>query len=252
MSGSEIRFTCELSKRLNKTGEIKPDDKGYYTMIVGQLNACNIHGAKYALEGARQLFEDRSSAFMRQIAAGNLRGEAGHPKKLPGETDEAFLNRNLSVDERNTCVFFKEVWLDYEYAKKFPQEFSPGTVVIFAKLKPAGAKANILERALANPDENICFSIRCLARQVFEKGKPVRYITEILTFDYVGDPGMATATKFLSPYTEDASIKVTRNMLERMIHSDSPLYTESNKAVAHRVLAQVIQTESKRPAHLNW
>lgn len=247
---NEWRFTCETSTRVGNSGKLKPDADGYYTMIVGQLDAPNLNGAYYDSASVKKLFESDNAQLLRQLRAHSLYGENGHPKRQGGQTDAEFLNRNFQVIEENACVFFKEIWLDYEYAKKFPGEFQKGAVVIFAKLKPGGEKARVLKELLDDPDRNICFSIRCMAEQKIVNGRPIRYINEIITFDLVIDPGMQVANRYLAPYAESASILVTREMLQRIVLNESPVFTEDAKAVCRNLLSKA--PAAKTPAYLNW
>ena len=135
MATSTVRFTATKLTDINKKGLLLPDSEGYYELPVGGLNVVNSSGQFYTLEGAKDLF-DSSSIFMRRVRNGCLKGELGHPKRLPGMSLDDYIQRIVTIDEKNVCCFFKELWLDFEFGKKNPQLGTPDLVAVMAKLKP--------------------------------------------------------------------------------------------------------------------
>lgn len=230
---STVRFTATKLAAKGKKGILTPDEDGYYTMIIGGLNALNSTGIYYTLEGAKKLFQE-SSIFMRRIKAGNMKGEVGHPKRLPGWTDDDYLSRILTLEETNVCCHFKEIWLDESYGKNHPELKNPNMVAIMGKVKPSGAKGDSLKASLENPNENVCFSIRSLTREFFARGVKHREINTIVAFDCVTEPGISVCNKWDAPALEslDDALFTKLNfetVIETNLHS---VGMESTKLIA--------------------
>lgn len=243
---SSVRFTSTKLVGRNKTGIIKPDANGYYELPIGGLNTLNSAGEYYTLEGAKQLFES-SSIFMRRVQSGVLKAELGHPKKLPGWTMDDYLNRILSIEETNVVAHFSEVWLDEEFGKKNPQYRNPKLVGIMAKVKPSGPKAQCLKDSLENNLEDVCFSIRALTRDYYERGQTYRVLQQIVTFDNVTEPGISIARKYEAPALESENEVLVRKMnLEKLVNNTSSIVsTEDTKIMARACLESIQQPELK-------
>lgn len=236
---SAIKFTSTKLTNAGKKGILKPDENGYYPLVVGGLNTFNSVGEYYTLEGAKQLFES-SSVFMRRVANGNLKGEEGHPKRLPGWSDDDYLRRVMNIEETNVVCHFKEVWLDEKFGRDHPELRNPSLVAIMAKVKPAGPRGPALQASLDNPDENVCFSIRALTRDYYNRGTTHRVLNQIFCWDRVTEPGIATSNKWASPALEGhepplESIMeqfVTVRNLERILESTAQgLAMEDSRAI---------------------
>lgn len=251
-----VKFTSTKLSGLNKAGVIKPDSDGCYTMVIGGLNAYNSVGEFYTLDGARQLFES-SSALMRRIQNGCLKGEVGHPKLSPGMSGDDYLRRILAIDETNICCFFKEVWLDPNYGSANPKFKNPSLVAIMAKVKPAGVKGQALEAAFNNPGENVCFSIRALTKDYYNRGQTYRVLTNIVTWDWVTEPGINIANSFDSPALESLEETiVTKARLQRAVNTicHDDLALETNRQIAIEALESVERafTPPKVPLFKTW
>lgn len=192
-------YQCTALVGTNKTGKLKCDSDGYYTLVVGGLNAYNSSGAFYPLAPATAIF-DNSSSFMRRVKSGNCKGECGHPKPLPGQSSREFLQRVLQIEETRVCCHFKEIWMANEGVKD--AEGRP-IVAIMAKIKPAGPMGPALKEALDNPHENVCFSIRSLTQdRMVPAGYLEKNLKQIICFDWVTEPGLSGSTKYNSPALE--------------------------------------------------
>lgn len=229
---SKILFTQTKLSFNGKRGVIEPDEEGYYELVVGGLNTFNNSGAwYYVAEGARELFGP-GSILNRAVANGCLRAEVNHPKQKPGEKDEAFVNRMLSIDLNNTCAHFKAIWLDENFGKNNPAYNNPDLIAIMAKVKPTGPKASILKEALENPNENVCFSIRSVADEGYVRGKRIRVLREVITFDFVNEGGVVIATKWDSPATESIDnsviLEITKEVIEKAKKAESAFATEAS------------------------
>lgn len=212
-----IKFTATKLANTGKKGILKPDENGYYTMVIGGLNTFNSVGEYYTLEGAKELFE-ASSSLMRNIQSGSLKGELGHPKKLPGMSTDEYIKRVLTVEETNISHHIKEVWLDESFGRQHPELKNPTLVAIMAKVRPSGIKASALQTALESPDENVWFSIRALTQDYYNRGQTFRVLKTIVTWDHVHYGGISTANKWQSPALESLEeLPVSLKSLERVL-----------------------------------
>jgi hypothetical protein len=198
MNLNSVKFSCTSLAGVNKAGVLKKDKDGYYELVVGALNVFNSAGQLYVYEQAKSLFES-SSQLMRRVKRGALRGEYGHPKYMPGMSNEQFANRVLSIDEAMTCCHHKDITLDYNRVK---DENGRSVIAIISKVFPSGPFGPALERSLENPNENVCFSIRAFTDDHRDAGITKRILKTIVTWDYVNEPGISVAEKFKAPALE--------------------------------------------------
>jgi hypothetical protein len=150
-----VSFGCTALVGTNKRGTLKCDADGYYPVVMGALNTYNSAGQYYPLGPAQSLFQS-SSAFMRRVATGNLRGECGHPRKQVGETDRDFAVRLNDVYEPNVSHHIRRVWLEDGHR----DEAGRPIVLIMGEVRPCGPRGPALKDALDNRFEDVCFSIR--------------------------------------------------------------------------------------------
>lgn len=196
---NNIRFTCTSLANAGKKGILVPDADGYYTQVVGGMSIFNSAGHFYeANQAALALFQN-SSAFMRRVKRGALRAEVDHPEWKKGMSEDEYAARMLTIDPRNTCAQFSEIFLDFNNFKN--PDGSP-VVAIMGKFIPSGVHGDMLRRQLENGKENVCFSIRAFTNDKFIRGVRSRTLCEIVTFDYVNEPGIHIAEKYKSPTLE--------------------------------------------------
>ena len=247
-----IRF--EATKLINKgkKGILKPDSDGYYTTVIGGLNAINSSGHLYS-DQARYLFTgtDNKSILQRRIKSGNLKGENGHPKLAPGMSMDEFKYRLLNVEEKNVSHHIRSVTLDDDFGKNNPEYNNPELIGIIAEIKPTGPYGPALQAAFDNPHENVCFSIRGFTDDTFSGGRRVRTLFEVVTFDWVTEPGISSATKWDSSACESASLETvdmthfTQKDIENMLSGRSGLALESD---AHSIAMNVLKhMDSSKP-----
>lgn len=249
-----VRFSATRLAGTGKRGILTPDADGYYTMPVGGLNVYNSAGEYYKLDGAKHLF-DSSSVFMRRIKSGCLKGEVGHPKQIPGTSYKDYVRRIFAIEETNICAHFKEIWLDETYGIKNPHVNNPNLTAIMAKVKPSGAKGAALEASLKNPDENVCFSIRAVTKDYYERGQCYRVLDNIVTFDWVNEPGIAIATKWDSPALENLSDQILIEEIVRAVAEEPTGFAmESSTAIAREVLRSFAPrgTKPQIPSFSKW
>lgn len=236
---NNVTFTCTRLFGTNKVGDLKKNERGYYTMVIGALNMFNSAGMYYRADAAKQFFEE-SSSFMRRVKRGALRGEYGHPRREAGMSMQAYYARLLSIHEDKVCCHFASVNLDFE---NYKDDQGRPIVAIIAEVCPNGPLGHVLEKQLANPQENVCFSIRSFTDDKMERGVINRYIKTIVTFDYVNEPGMAAAEKYNSPALEGLEDTVfTRGQIEAgaiQIMETAGIGNESVQLNAHELMASL-------------
>jgi hypothetical protein len=251
---NSIRFACTSLAGVNKVGNLKKDDQGYYEVVVGALNVFNSAGQFYVYEQAKALFES-SSQLMRRVSRGALRGEYGHPKFQPGMTNDQFANRVMSIYEENVSHHFRDITLDFDRVK----ENGKPVIAIIAWVKPAGPNAKALQDSLDNPNENVCFSIRAFTDDYREMGITKRVLKTIVTWDYVNEPGIAVAEKFKAPTLESLSETMfSRGELERglQVATSMGLATESVQLTANELFTSMGWDSShmnkSKPSWAGW
>ncbi len=247
-----VRFTCTALSRSNKKGILTRDEDGYYTTPIGALNTFNSMGEYYPYEGAKELFTS-SGAFMRRIQTGCLKSEEGHPKPLPGQSMESFIQRVLQIDEKNVCAHIAEIYLDFNSLK---DSAGRPIVAIMGKVKPAGPHAAAMEASFNNPKEDVCFSIRAFTDDKKVAGINQRTLIEVVTFDRVTEPGINTSRKYMAPALESRNeVLFTREALvssTKLIPSG--LAMESGGLSPYELFKKLgWETNAlKEPSYLKW
>lgn len=231
---SSVRFACTVLAGTNKAGILPAKSDGYYSMVVGGLNMLNSAGQWYAYEGAKELFE-QSSQFQRRVKRGALRGEVGHPRQEAGQSFDDYVSRILEIRETNVCVHFKEIYLDFNRMK---DASGKPVIAIMADLAPSGPYGEALDKALKNKHENVCFSIRSFTKDFYNKGVYTRELKNIVTFDWVNEPGISIANKYQAPSLESYSEAVTETQVKRAVEniSQTSIGNESSIAIAKELL----------------
>ena len=234
----QIVFSYVRTGAENK--QIKKDDKGYYFITLGAFNAYNRSGAFYLMDGVRDLVENKSSSLNRRIRDGYLKGEAGHPNYETGMSKVEFYERNLKIEQTRISHHIRDiVFTDTKTPCGMPGKGN--IVLVQAWLKPDGPMGDALKKSLDDPEQNVAFSIRCFTKDEMVNGTVIKQVVQIVTWDWVVEPGMKMANKFdtlnlesldftpislrslreynneLSISTEAADINVTLDDIERNI-----------------------------------
>lgn len=257
-------YACTSLVGVNKVGTLKRTPEGYYPMVVGALNVMNSGGAFYPLEGSRQLLEDESGSFQRRVQRGALRAEYGHPKPPPRAMnpaeqrirDQEFVRRNLSIYEENVCAHHMKIWLEFDALK---DQNGRSIVTINSLVAPNGPLGNVLEKQLQNPNENVCFSIRSFTDNRTRFGIEERTLKEVITFDYVNEPGIQVAEKFYSPALEAyEQTPFSRATIERAVFNGEPCGMVSSESVIisglslYQQMGWSLPDRSNIPVSLRW
>lgn len=198
MQVQRASFACTALLGTNKVGVLKPTEDGYYPVVLGALNIYNSGGAYYPYDSAKSLFLE-SSALMRRIANGALRGEYGHPRPA-GMSTRDFLMRVMDILETNVSHHIRKVWIDYSGQVK--DSSGRACIAIMGEVKPCGPMGAALLESLNNPSENVCFSIRSLTNDQMVGGTLFKHLKTIVTWDYVNEPGLEVAKKWHAPTLE--------------------------------------------------
>lgn len=215
-----VRYGCTSLLGTNKTGLLRPDGNGYYPMVVGALKMLNSAGEFYDYEQGKQVF-DASGQFQRRIERGVVKAEYGHPKKELGMKNHEFASRVLHIDERMVCAHFRDVWLDPQSVK---DKSGQSVVAVMASVRPSGPYGGYLKDSIDNKDENVCFSIRAFTEDKMVNGINNRVLKQVITFDYVTEPGMAAAEKYKSPALESFDDTIlTRGEFEVAMREEAEL-----------------------------
>lgn len=261
MNGFSLSCTALLGT--NKAGTLKCDADGYYAVVLGALDVYNSVGAYYPEASAKHLFQ-QSSSLMRRIASGNLRGEYGHPRQVPGMTMDDFVNRVRDIYEPNVCMHIRKVTVDYT---SYRNASGQAMIVIIGEVRPSGPKGPALKEQFDNPYEDVCFSIRSLTNDEYSAGRMNKHLRLVVTWDYVNEPGLAIAHKWNAPGLEsNMSDKIYANSLtERLIlpgqlqamrqrAGSSSVAMESNGGVSLEEIAEVVSSadQVKMPASSRW
>ena len=204
LSLTNITFSTRQLAEMGKEGILRPDENGYYTMPIGALNTYNSAGAYYTANEAIKLF-DSSSILQRRIKSGCLKAEEGHPRREPNWTDEDFIMRLQELRETNICAHFSKISLDFEFGKKNPKFNNPAMIGIIGSFSPSGPYGEALRKSLENGQENVCFSIRSLTRDFYQRGRVIKVLDTIYNWDRVTEPGIDVARKWNSPSLEGMS-----------------------------------------------
>lgn len=212
---AEVRLTTIKSQAGNKI--VKPDADGYYKVVLGAFNTTNSSGDIYSYSGIPEIFADKSNVMNQRLLTGRLRAEADHPVRAPGETVNSFVRRNMDISTKSTAGHIKEVNLvATDVTENIP---GMGKVVLVTGLvKPSGVFGKGLKDSLDNPEEDTCFSVRCFSIPKPNGLRTIRYVKQIVTWDWVNAPGIKHASKLNGPTveSEDLAIFDIATLIEEM------------------------------------
>jgi len=192
-----LKYSCTALVGTNKGGVLKPDENGYYRLCLGAFNIINSAGIWYGYEASKHLFES-SSSFMRRMSSGNLYSEEDHPQWRPGAPLEEYVARIKRIAPKNICAHIRDV----EVVEGEGPGASGKLMLIYGSVKPDRERGHLLKAALDNPDQNVCFSLRALCDDQYIHGRVERTLTDLITFDWVVEPGLSVAHKYNAPGLE--------------------------------------------------
>jgi hypothetical protein len=251
---SKIILTTVKSDQDNRA--LEKDDKGYYKVNLGGFNCFNSAGEFYTAEDIEDIFVKESSSFNRRLKSGQLRMEVEHPAFEPGMSTAQYMARNMKILLSNTCCHIREVILT-------PTSDSSGIpgqgnfILVEAWIKPSGPHGDALKASLDNPEENTAFSIRCLTANTRKNGLVFKKLGQVITWDWVLEPGISKATKWKKLSIESRDLC---SMSAEDIASDNKLSECMNCSMEAREIEEIaIETverftgmESRYNNVLNW
>jgi hypothetical protein len=197
---SNITFSCQTLRGTNKAGTLKPSGDGYWTVVLGGFNIHNESGNYYPFNKYLEEIFLKSSSFMRRIERGHLRGEQDHPKIQPGMSQQQYFSRLRYLDMSNWALHLRSVELDFNNFKSHRNE---QMVAVLGEIKPVGGPiGDKLLASLENSSEDTCFSVRSLTLDTMMGMAWKKDVYELVTWDWVPEPGVRNATKYHSPGLE--------------------------------------------------
>lgn len=203
-----------------KIGTIKPDANGYRDVVLGAMNVNNSGGAYYPLEPFKNLLLSGSS-LMRRLADRALRSEYGHPRR-DNMSPVQFLARVMDINEQCTCNHILRLELDEE--RVLDKDTGVKVAAIIGSITPSGPYGQALEKQFENPEENVCYSIRSITNDTTNaQGQLTKIIKEVVTWDYVNEPGIIYAKKSYSPSLESAKNEISEDPMDYMIFNEETI-----------------------------
>lgn len=248
-----IRFGFTALNGTNKAGIITPDEEGYYKCVLGGLDVYNSANQFYPYQPAKELFTS-SSQLMRRVSNGALRGEYGHPKLQAGQSMDSFAQRILSIYEECVSHHIKSIELNFD---DYKDKDGRPIIAIIGMVKPMGPFGSALKASFENKDENVCFSIRAFTRDETYGRTTNRILRNIVTWDYVNEPGISIANKFQSPALEEfQEVTFTKRHFERALGAPGlGIAQESirlNAAELFHSLGWDRAGSNAKPSYLDW
>ena len=243
-------------KTYSTNTSIRKDESGYYEFILGAVNSLNSCNEFYLKDGIEKFINDENYMLARKLKNGYLNGELGHPKYLPGMTQEAYYARNLNVDIQNVSHHIKSVWT--QESSIHSGIIGKGNKLLMkGMVKPSGVHGKILQEHIDNNDANTAFSIRALTVNSNRAGVTYKSIVQIITWDWVLEPGIQQANKWANLTTE--SIDYMKFSLDDLTNKHSPIYKElemsleadSSKEIMKETIANV-KAMSSFDIFRNW
>jgi len=185
-----IVYQCNVLQGINKVGDLKKLDNGYFEVRLGALGAFNSQGWLYSEPEGRRLIEG-SGGLMRMMDTARLRGECGHPRFRAGMSQLEWFGRVNDIYEPNVCVHIRRIRLEPGVDEK-----GRAVTMVVGEVKSSGKESVWLDKQLENPHEDVCFSIRSFTEDKVVGGVKTKFLKKIVTWDNVNEPGIAKSSKY--------------------------------------------------------
>lgn len=218
------------NKMVGKNITVEKNSKGWYKVLLGQLNAFNSNNEFYVLDGFKELLSEENSylSVKNRLESGLLKGECTHPLR-EGHSDQDWLTRNLVIHEG----FASHQFMDFELETTNEKNMGEMVVNVWGWILPTeNEHGRSLKADLDNPDVNVAFSIRCFSKIFNYKGVIARRITKIITYDRIDIPGLKNAVKGgdIDTITREAGLKeyiISNHTIDNMISNQGFFNTEN-------------------------
>jgi hypothetical protein len=239
-----------------KRGILKDCGGGYKEIVLGAFNAFNASGHFYSYsENSKlaQIFHE-SSDFMRRIAAGQLYSEYEHPKADPKMTRQELFVRRLTVDADRVAAHIRKVTLVPDAVEDVKGR---RCIAVIGEVAPAGPFGKYVEESFNNPSQNTAFSVRCFTKDTPISGVLYKQIVELVTWDFVSEPGIKCASKFDTPSLESYSISDMNKVIEKIKNNNLDGYSqESYNDILNKTKSLIQQSQlnpTKNKSNIfNW
>jgi len=194
-----------------KNNKLKTDEEGYYLVTFGELNSFNANGDFYSKLGIEDLINNKSHALARRLASGYLKGEANHPVFEQGMTKTDYYIRNLKIDLQSVSHFIREIIITpFDTVRDPITGQMVDKVMVEAWIKPAGPYGDALKAELDDPNINVAFSVRSFTKDdKLPTGRFYKKLLQIITWDWVNEPGVTTANKWAKLSNEELTIPLS-------------------------------------------
>lgn len=184
------RYSCTYTPTLANQDRLQPDDNQYYKCTIGAFNTANHNGVLYPFTPSVKALFDVGGIVRRRLDAGLCKGEYGHPK-IDNMDLQTALRRLAIIEPTLTSHTFRSVSLE-----EARDEYGKGVILVIGEVKPTGPYGDCLNKQLSDREENVAFSIRSFTNNTMINGTQARIVKDVLTWDYVIEPGISCATQF--------------------------------------------------------
>lgn len=214
-----------------KQGILKKLDNNYHEIILGAFGAFGNGDWLYDTASAMKYMENDPD-FLAMLQGGRLKSEWGHPDRLPGMSDRDWFIRICEIKEKNVSSQIRRIRPSLDTVV---DERGRKVVALIGEVTGSGPFSSEFNRSLENPDEDVNYSIRCFAKKNFNN--MTKFMTKIITWDSVTDPGIAVASKYKTPSLE------SKSHVARMLDS-AEFNLEHLRGQLHEVPANDVSFES--------
>ena len=197
MSSQIAKYAAVSMPGVNSSNKLIPDSTGYRRCILGGFNLENHSGVYYPLLPSVKALFETGGIVRRRLDTGLCKGEYGHPK-IQGMALESALQSLAIVDELLVSHHIKSIEL-----KDAKNDQGKDIVLAVGMVRPTGPYGEVLEKQMDNPEENVAFSIRSFTNNAMHLGRPAKVVCDVMTYDFVTEPGISAATKFNSASLEE-------------------------------------------------
>lgn len=247
MSADQKVFQFTFISGKNQEKVLDKTSDGWYICNLGAFNAFDSRGQYYTVDDVHDLFFGPDSVLRRKLNKGLLSGEMGHPVCVPGMSKTDFYMRTLRIDENRVShhirnIQFKELPFKDSYNGK---QGLGNMIQVVGEVYPAGPNGQYLKEVLENKGINVAFSIRSLTNDSMQGGLYVKKLTNCITYDWVTEPGINSATKFHTQSNESFSYSVAD--IEEIVNKGKALASTSFEAAddietANKILKSINQS----------